>query len=389
MTGFGETKPARCVSSARSYLTVSTPWRYNLPAAASPKEYSPQFWQTAAGASRTMTTVLPRRKVTVTISTAVSPSLQMMHFMSEFPLLTSLPYSRIIRRCIRKVQSKFFQTGHNCCQPTGLMPAMSAGITSHDRDARYSFQAIENGRLLHRNRIQRRCGRVGGQRTAMREFFIFRGLLCRGIGLALGARGDDGFDRRQRNGRDGGKLAGFTGSCCQLLRCGQACGRDFGHWVRGLAYCRDWLINCWRHFDCDDRKRHTRFARMYLRLIVRRCVITLRRPLEQGVELRLGDAGLHSAGIGDAKLLRDDALGGERSRKCRNGRLEVGDPLPDRHDDFRNRIEQDVLQGRRVRGTNRRAARRGREHKQRQAENVASASHQEIQYTFHIFLRGH
>src|SRR5215831_17376487 len=57
------------------------------------------------------------------------------------------------------------------------MPATSAGVTSDDHDAHYSFQAIESLRLVHRNRIQHRCGRVGGQRTGMRGFFILRGLL--------------------------------------------------------------------------------------------------------------------------------------------------------------------------------------------------------------------
>src|ERR1700720_648416 len=67
---------------AAYHRTVSTPCRYNLPVVALSRLYSPQFWQTAAGASRTMTTVLPRCKVTVTVPRAVSPTLQTIHLMS-------------------------------------------------------------------------------------------------------------------------------------------------------------------------------------------------------------------------------------------------------------------------------------------------------------------
>jgi hypothetical protein len=45
-----------------------------------PDNASPQFWQTTAGTSRTMTTMLPPRRVTV--PRAVSPSLQMTHLIS-------------------------------------------------------------------------------------------------------------------------------------------------------------------------------------------------------------------------------------------------------------------------------------------------------------------
>ena len=82
---------------------------------------------------------------------------------------------------------------------------------------------------------------------------------------------------------------------------------------------------------------------MYRRLIDRRRVIALRRALQQGVELRLGDAGLRSAGICDAKLLRDDAIGGDRCRERRYGRLKLGDPLFDRHYDLRNGLKHDIL----------------------------------------------
>jgi hypothetical protein len=37
----------------------------------------------------------------------------------------------------------------------------------------------------------------------------------------------------------------------------------------------------------------------------------LRRPSQQGIELRLGDACLRATAIGDAELLRGDPLGGE------------------------------------------------------------------------------
>src|SRR5215471_4523690 len=73
-----EGRPARHLP----HRTASKPCRYNLPVVALSRQYSPQFSQMEAGTSRTMTMVLPRCRVTVTVPRTVSPSLQIIHFIS-------------------------------------------------------------------------------------------------------------------------------------------------------------------------------------------------------------------------------------------------------------------------------------------------------------------
>src|SRR5260221_8609681 len=80
----------RRFSTSAYHRTVSTPCRYNLPVVALSRLYSPQFWQTAAGAPRKKTTVLPPRKATETAPRALCATLPHKNLISG-PVLTTPP----------------------------------------------------------------------------------------------------------------------------------------------------------------------------------------------------------------------------------------------------------------------------------------------------------